>query len=50
MWAAVDQNGINRGSIRSNNYYWVLFYIFFMIIGNFFLMNLFAAVVTDQFT
>lgn len=49
MIAAVDNNGIDMQPIRDNNELTVFFFIGFMIIGSFFVMNLFVGVVIDSF-
>lgn len=49
MWDGVDSVGIHLNPIKNNAMIWVIFYIFFIIIGSFFVMNLFAGVVVDSF-
>ena len=50
MWAAVDANGIDMQPIRDNTEAWVLFFCFFIVMGSFFVLNLFVGVVCDTFT
>lgn len=50
MYAAVDQRGIDAQPIRDSNTVWVLFFVFFLIIGAFFVLELFVGVVLDNFS
>jgi len=49
MFAGVDATALDMQPVRDNSPGWVLFFIAFMIIGNFFVMNLFVGVVIDNF-
>ena len=49
QFAAIDANGIDMAPIRDNNLVWGYFFILFMIIGAFFIMNLFVGVIIDNF-
>ncbi|CAD8082647.1 unnamed protein product [Paramecium primaurelia] len=49
MYQGIDSVGIDLQPIHNYNMYWSLFYIGFVIIGSFFVMNLFAGVVLDAF-
>lgn len=49
MFLGVDSVGIGYQPIRNNLVYWSMFYVGFVIIGAFFMMNLFAGVVLDAF-
>jgi len=49
MWAAVDANGVDMQPIRDNAEGWVVFFCWFIIMGSFFVLNLFVGVVCDTF-
>lgn len=49
MWNGVDSVGIGKAPVENYRLPWAVFYIFFIIIGSFFVMNLFAGVVVDSF-
>lgn len=49
MNRAVDSVGIDMQPVRNQNIYWSLFFILFIILGNFFILNLFAGVVVSTF-
>jgi hypothetical protein len=49
MYAAIDQRGIDTQPIRDSNMLWAIFFIFFLIIGAFFLLELFVGVTIDNF-
>ena len=49
MYAAVDQRGIEMQPIRDNNPFWALFFIVFLIVGAFFVLELFVGVVIQNF-
>ena len=49
MWSAVDSVGIEMQPIRDYKPYWVIYFIFFIICGNFFLVNVFVGVIIDNF-
>lgn len=49
MYAGVDARGIDMQPKRNNSEGWVFFFIFFIIVGNFFVLNLFVGVVIDNF-
>jgi hypothetical protein len=49
MYAAVDSQGIDMQPIQNNNPGFIFFFIFFVIIGAFFVLNLFIGVIIDNF-
>jgi hypothetical protein len=49
MYAMVDQNGIDMQPIRDRNPWWALMPAGFVLVGAFFMLNLFVAVVIDAF-
>jgi hypothetical protein len=49
MYAAVDSQGIDMQPIQNNNPGFIYFFIFFVIIGAFFVLNLFIGVIIDNF-
>ena len=49
MFQAVDAVGINEQPVQDNNRLWILFYIAFVLLGGFFILNLFVGVVVDIF-
>ncbi len=49
MWQGVDARGIEMQPVRDNQPGWVWFFMFFMVVGSFFAVNLFVGVVIDNF-
>ena len=49
MYAAIDQRGTEMQPIRDTNPLWALFFIAFLIIGAFFVLELFVGVTIDNF-
>jgi hypothetical protein len=49
MWAAVDSTGIDMQPIRNNNAAWIFFFITFMLVASYMVMNLFVGVVIENF-
>ncbi|EGZ10921.1 hypothetical protein PHYSODRAFT_519134 [Phytophthora sojae] len=49
MMAAIDSNGIGMQPIRDNNMLWALFFVLFIMVGSFFVVNLFVGVIIDNF-
>ncbi|KAG2529910.1 hypothetical protein BBO99_00000965 [Phytophthora kernoviae] len=49
MVAAIDSNGIGMQPIRDNNMNWALFFVAFIMVGSFFVVNLFVGVIIDNF-
>ncbi|RLN96091.1 hypothetical protein BBJ28_00027013 [Nothophytophthora sp. Chile5] len=49
MMAAIDSNGIGMQPIRDNNMIWSYFFVAFIMIGSFFVVNLFVGVIIDNF-
>jgi len=49
MYAGVDATGIGMQPIRDHNPAFVFFFVAFMIVGSFFVMQLFVGVVIDNF-
>ena len=49
MYHGVDSIGIDQQPIKNNNIYWALFFMFFIILGNFLVLNLFVGVVVSTF-
>jgi hypothetical protein len=49
MHQGMDVVGIDMQPKLENNYYWSLFFILFIIVGNFFVLNLFVGVVVSTF-
>ncbi len=49
MWQGVDSRGIEMQPVRDNQPGWVWFFMFFMVVGSFFAVNLFVGVVIDNF-
>ena len=50
MNAAIDQRGIDMQPIRDNNRTWTIFFIFFILVGSFFLLELFVGAVVENFS
>lgn len=49
MWSGVDAVGIEKEPVFEKQILWVLFFIFFIIVGSNFLLNLFVGVVINKF-
>ena len=49
MLGAVDSNGIDAQPIRDNQPQWILFFVFFILFGGFFVVNLFVGVLLANF-
>mmetsp|Transcript_57655 Transcript_57655/g.158821 ORF Transcript_57655/g.158821 Transcript_57655/m.158821 type:complete len:1739 (-) Transcript_57655:67-5283(-) len=49
MLAAVASTGVDMEPVRDNNLWWAVFFIFFMMVGSYLVMNLFVGVVVDNF-
>lgn len=49
MFAGVDARGPDMQPVRNNSEAWMAFFVAFMIVGSFFMMNLFVGVVIDNF-
>ena len=49
MLAAVDQRGIDNQPVRDSNWQWAVFFILFLVIGAFFVLELFVGVIIEQF-
>lgn len=49
MYSAMDSTSINQQPLKNNRYSWFLFFIFYMIIAYFFLLNLSIAILSDNF-
>ena len=49
MHAAVDSTGIDMQPIRGSGIGWVFFFIFYIIVGAFFMINLFVGAVIDAY-
>jgi hypothetical protein len=49
MYAAVDATAVDMQPIRDSSEGWAFFFMFYIIVGSFFVMNLFVGVVIDNF-
>ncbi len=49
MYRGVDSVGIDMQPKRNYGIYWALFFIIFIILSNFLMLNLFAGVVVSTF-
>ena len=49
MYAGVDATEIDMQPVRDNGWGWTFFFMGFMVVGSFFVMNLFVGVVIDNF-
>jgi hypothetical protein len=45
----VDAVGIHKQPQVENNMFWLIFFVFYVILGNFFILNLLVCVVIDNF-
>jgi len=50
MSNGVDAVGIDKQPIYKNHPFFVIYFVIFVIFGMFLLINLFTAVITDQFS
>ncbi|CAM9352114.1 unnamed protein product, partial [Heterosigma akashiwo] len=50
MLYAVDNRGIGYQPVKNANTGWVFFFIIFMLVGSFFVMNIFVGVIVDFFS
>lgn len=49
MFTSINTTEIDSMPRHDNNLYWFLFFILFIIVGSFFLLNLFVGVVISTF-
>ena len=49
MFAGIDSVGLYKQPERDNAMYWIAFFVFFIIVGNLFILNLFVGVVISTF-
>lgn len=49
MFTSINTTDIDSLPVHDNNLYWFLFFILFIIVGSFFLLNLFVGVVISTF-
>lgn len=49
MYNGVDIAGVNEQPIRNNKSYLALFFVIFLLIGGFFIINMFVGVIVDNF-
>ncbi|DAZ94512.1 TPA: hypothetical protein N0F65_011865 [Lagenidium giganteum] len=49
MWAAVDVVDVDMQPVQNNQMLWTLFFVAFMLIGGFFVVNLLVGVIIDNF-
>ena len=49
MDAGTDAVGVDMQPKRDNNIYMIFFFVFFMIVGSQFILNLFVGVIMDNF-
>lgn len=49
VWAVVAANGARMEPIRDNQFFWALFFVLFMLLGSYLILNLFVGVVVDNF-
>ncbi|CAK62390.1 unnamed protein product (macronuclear) [Paramecium tetraurelia] len=49
MSDGIDSRGIDLNPQENNAYAWALYFVFFIIVGSFFIINLFAGVIVEAF-
>ena len=49
MFAAIDQRGIDAQPKRDNNFLWAIFFVLFLVICAFFVLELFVGVIIENF-
>lgn len=49
MYAAIDQRGIGMQPVRDSNPFWSIFFIIFLVVGAFFILELFVGVTIENF-
>ena len=50
MYAAIDQRGVDAQPVRDNNRLWALYFIVFLMLGAFFILELFVGVIIENFS
>ncbi|KAL7552270.1 hypothetical protein ACHAWF_016556 [Thalassiosira exigua] len=50
MYAAIDNRGIDMQPVRDNNRLWALFFVVFLVLGAFFILELFVGVIIENFS
>jgi hypothetical protein len=50
MHNGVDAAGLNMQPVPENNFGWSIFFIIFVLFGNFFMLNLLVGVVIEKYT
>jgi hypothetical protein len=50
MYSAVDATSVDAAPVRNNSEWAAYYFVVFIVIGSFFFLNLFIAVVFDKFT
>ena len=48
-YSGVDSKGIGKQPVENNNPGWVFYFIFYILVGNFFIVNLFVGIVIENF-
>jgi len=49
MYSGIDSVGVDEGPVENHNKWSALFFLFFIVVGSFFVMNLFVGVTIDKF-
>ena len=49
MYSAIDSTSVDHAPVKDNNKWATYYFIFFILIGSFFFLNLFIAVVFKKF-
>eukprot|EP01062_Namystynia_karyoxenos_P061737 TRINITY_DN5422_c0_g1_i1.p1 TRINITY_DN5422_c0_g1~~TRINITY_DN5422_c0_g1_i1.p1 ORF type:complete len:2264 (+),score=725.83 TRINITY_DN5422_c0_g1_i1:101-6892(+) len=50
MWTAVDATAVGEGPVRNNQPFMTLFFVLFIIVGNFFCVNMFIGSLINKFS
>ena len=50
MHSAIDQRGIDMQPVRDYNRLWAIYFVIFLILGAFFVLELFVGVIIENFS
>lgn len=49
MNSGIDSNGFEKRIIRENKRYWAIFFMIFIVLGAFFILNIFDNIIIEKF-
>ena len=50
MYASIDQRGIDMQPVRDFNRLWAIYFVVFLVLGAFFILELFVGVIIENFS